>query len=239
MSLQSSISVDDLVALVAGTLGHEDFVRVAGAVKNDIALQAQLSALEKIRSELIQAMAFDKRQVTAEIFAENLVMRVMPSHTAPEKLKTGLKTGNNWMNRLQRFFTLSPTPARFAYALVAMQTVGIAWLLSGVLQSNDGSNSSTRSTGADSKQLGSVPGSVTFSVSFDPATPESTIRGLLLEVEAQIIAGPSRLGQYKIVVARNRSHLALLKLREAVFVEQVTELDNQADRPDNKGGDKK
>ena len=227
MSAAPSISVDELLALVAGTLNHDDFVRVANAVKNDAVLQAQLAGFEKIRSELIEAMVIDKRQVTVEIFAENLAKRVVPASTAPEKENAG-STRANWLGRL---FTQSSKPARFAYALVAIQAVGIAWLVSGALQINDGSSSTTRTAGADSKQLGSAPSNVTFSVSFDPTTPESTVRGLLLEVEAQIIAGPSQLGQYKIVVARNRSYLALLKLREAVYVEQVTEITDQAEKP--------
>lgn len=235
MSEAPNISVDELLALVAGTLDHDDFSRVAKAVKNDVALQVQLSGFEKIRSELINLMVLDKKQVTAEMFAENLVRRVEPTSTAPEKAKAG-STLANWLGRL---FTQSPTPARFAYALVAIQAVGITWLLSSALQIDSGSDSSTRSAGADSKQLGSVPGNVTFSVSFDPATPESTVRGLLLEVEAQIIAGPSQLGQYRIVVARNRSDLALLKLREAVFVEQVTEIANQTQKRASPDGERK
>lgn len=234
MSAAPTVSVDELLALVAGTLDHDDFVRVAKAVKNDAALQAQLDGFEKIRTELIKTMAFDKRQATAEIFAENLVKRVETSGTAFEKAKTSNRA--NWLGRL---FTQSPTPARFAYALVALQAVGIAWLVSGALQTDSGSSSTTRSIEAGSKQLGSAPGNVTFSISFDPTTPESTVRGLLLEVEAQIIAGPSRLGEYKIVVARNRSHLALVKLREAVFVEQVTEISVQLDKRATPDGEKK
>ena len=235
MTSQSSVTVDELLRLVAGTLNQEDFVRVAKAVKDDVALQAQLAGFEQIRSELIDAMVFDKRQVTVETFAENLAKRVAPSSAAREKANTG----STWTTWLNNFFAGSSMPAGFAYGLVAIQAVGLAWLISGALQTYDGSTASTRTTGADTKQLGAAPASVTFSVSFDPTTPESTIRGLLLELEAQIIAGPSQLGQYKIVVARNRAHLALLKLREAVYVEQVAEIAKEAEKSDVKEGDKK
>ena len=50
MSAAPSISVDELLALVAGTLNDDDFVRVAKAVKDDVALQAQLAGFEQIRS---------------------------------------------------------------------------------------------------------------------------------------------------------------------------------------------
>ena len=235
MTSQSSITSDELLGLVAGTLNHEDFVRIAKAVKNDAALQAKLAGFEQIRSELIDAMVFDKRQVTVETFAENLAKRVDSSSAAREKATTG----STWISWLNNVFAGSSMCARFAYGLVAIQAVGITWLVSGAIQTYDGSTTSTRTAGAESKQLGAVPSSITFSVSFDPATPESTIRGLLLELEAQIIAGPSQLGQYKIVVARNRSHLALLKLREAVFVEQVTEIAKEAEKPEARDGDKK
>ena len=78
-----------------------------------------------------------------------------------------------------------------------------------------------------------------LSVSFEPSTPESSIRGLLLELEAQIIAGPTQLGQYKIEVARNRKPLALLKLKQTNFVEQVTEIAAEPGKADETGGDKK
>ena len=235
MTSQSVVTADELVELVAGTLSYKDVLRVANAVKSDVALQAQLDGLEQLRSELIHAMAFDKRQVTVEAFAENIAQRVERTQAVREKAKTG----STFLSWLGNFFTLSSTPTRFAFGLVAIQAVGIAWLVSGALQTNDGSAASTRTSGPDAKQLGSAPANVTFSVSFDPATPESTVRGLLLELEAQIIAGPSQLGQYKIIVARSRSHLALLKLKEAVFVEQFIEITKDAEQPDARGEDKK
>ena len=235
MTSESPISVDDLLALVAGTLEHEDFVRVAKAVRNDAELQAQLASFEKIRSELVYAMVLDKHQVPVATFAENLAKRVEPGSNVRKKASAH----SAWTSWLHNFFSASSTPARFAYGLVAIQTVGLAWLINGAIQTNDGSTASTRSAGADTKQLGTVPTNVTFSISFDPATPESTIRGLLLELEAQLIAGPSQLGQYKIVVARNRAHLALLKLREAVFVENVTELAEEVEKPDTKDANKR
>ena len=235
MTSQSPITIDELLALVAGTLMHDDFVRVAKAVNEDAGLQAQLAGFEKIRSELVSSMVFDKRRVTVETFAENLAKRVEPRGNEAEKVNTD-HISTSW---LHNFFMGPSTPARFAYGLVAIQAAGIAWLISGAIHTNEGSTVSTRTAEPDTKQLGSVPANVTFSVSFDPATPESTIRGLLLELEAQIIAGPSQLGQYKIVVARNRSHLALLKLREAVFVEHVTELAKEVEKPDTKDANKR
>lgn len=241
MTSQPSITADDLLGLVAGVLNHQDFVRIAKAVKNDAALQAQLANFERIRIELDHAIVFDRSQSTAGSFAENLAKRVAPIRIDTENTKPR----RTWTGWLHRIYTVSSMPARIAYSLVAVQAVGIAWLVSGAVQFNDGSTASSRTAAPDAKQLGSAPASVTFSVSFDPATPESTVRGLLLELEAQIIAGPSQLGQYKIVVARNRSHLALFKLREAIFVEQATELAKEADkktdldRPDAKDGEKK
>ena len=235
MESQSNISVDELLELVAGTLSHEDFLRVTNAVKSDVALQAQLDGFEQLRRELIQAMDVDKSQDTAEAFAEKIAQRVKSAEAAREKAKIG----STFLSWLSNFFTSTSTPTRLAYGLVAIQAVGIAWLVSGALQTNDGSAVSTRTAGRDVIQLSSVPAEVNFSVSFDPATSESTVRGLLLELEAQIIAGPSQLGEYRIVVARSRSQLAVLKLREAVFVEQFIEIPKDEKKPDARGADKK
>ncbi len=234
MAAHPNITDDELLGLVAGTLDEEDFLRVAKAVRNDVALQAKLAVYEKIRSDLVDGVIFDRRQSAIDVFAESLIQHIDPSR--PQRRKP--HTGKTWLSWLGKIFVASSAPARFAYCLVVIQAVGIAWLLSSALQIDD-SSMSTRAAGADSKQLGAVPGSVTFSVSFDPAASESAVRGLLLELEAQIIAGPSQLGQYKIVVARNRGHLALLKLRETNFVEQVTESANESDKSDARDKEKK
>ena len=234
MSSQSNITIDQLLGLVAGTLGHEDFARVANAVKNETALQGQLAGLEKMRIELIRSVVFDKRESAVDAFAEHLLQRVQSGD-----VQAKVRVDSTWMSQFSNFFTASSTSARFAYGLVAIQTVGIAWLVSGALQTGDGSSATTRSAEPDSKQLGAATGNTIFIVSFDPATPEATVRALLLALEAQIIAGPNQLGQYRIIIARNRSNLALLKLKEAIFVEQVTEIAKEAEKTDAKGGDKK
>jgi len=233
MTIQLAITTDDLLGLVAGTLNEGDFLRVAAAVKQDLELQAQLAALENIRQNLMQSMSVPQNPAQAKTMAATVVQRV---ELARANQTTSVKpvAAKSWTKLLSNFFLKSRQPARWAYLLVLVQAVGITWLVGGTFQSAHESASSTRSAGAASKQLGEISGSVVISVSFEAATPESAIRGLLLELEAQIIAGPTQLGQYRITVARNRSAFALLKLNEASFVEQAIEvqaLSNPADKP--------
>ena len=237
MTTRPVITVDELMGLVAGTLNNADFERVAKAVKSDVALQTQLAGLEKIRTGLIHFMDLEHSPIAVEAFAENMLQRVDATSAVKEK-NTFTRIWMSRLTRLANFFSASHPSVRLAYSLVAVQAIGIAWLVTAGIQNNDWSTGSMRSAGPASKQLGTVPDSVMFSVSFDPSTPEASIRGLLLELEAQIVAGPSRLGQYRIVVARNRSQLALLKLRESAFVEQAIEIAKEADKPDAKAGDK-
>lgn len=227
------VTTDDLLGLVAGTLGPADFSRVAAAVKHSPALQAQLASLEQIRHRM--ELALDLAPTPAQ--AQALADRVL--HRTGAGIASGATAHRRapWSKRLLAFLSASPTPARWAYALVLVQAVGMAWWASGALPSNDAAD--VRSAGIDSKQLGEVPGAVVVSVSFDPTTPETTVRGLLLDIEAQIIAGPTQLGQYKLSVARNRRDLALGKLKEAPFVTQLTELEARPAPPgENSGGPK-
>lgn len=223
MTIPLAITTDDLICLVAGTLSEEDFLRVAAAVKHDIELQAQLVALENIRQSLVQSMSVAQNPAQAQTIATRVLQRVEAAQT---NQSTSAKpvAAERWPQRLRSFFSTQPRSAQWAYGLVLVQALGITYLMSGTLQPADELASGPRSAGPHSKQLGVVPGSVVISVSFEAATPESSIRGLLLELEAQIIAGPSQLGQYKIVVAGNRSALAFQLLKEAAFVVQAIEV---------------
>lgn len=229
MSRSPTVTTDELFGLVAGTLNKEDFLRVAMAVKQDIALQDQLAALENIRQSLVKSISAAQNPAQAQTMATRVLHRVEAAgtdQTAPSKPAAT----ERWTKRLSNLFLMSPQPARWAYGLVLVQAVGMAWLASGMLQPADELASSTRSAGPDSKQLGVVPGTMVISVSFEAATPESSIRGLLLELEAQIVAGPSQLGQYKIAVASNRSALAFQVLKDTAFVLQAIEVQT---RPTN------
>lgn len=228
MSRSPTVTTDELFGLVAGTLNQEDFLRVAMAVKQDIALQDQLAALENIRQSLVKSISAAQNPAQAQTMATRVIHRVEAAgtdQTAPSKPAAT----ERWA-RLRNLFLMSPQPARWAYGLVLVQAVGMAWLAGGMLQPADELASSTRSAGPDSKQLGVVPGTMVISVSFEAATPESSIRSLLLELEAQIVAGPSQLGQYKIAVASNRSALAFQVLKDTAFVLQAIEVQT---RPTN------
>jgi hypothetical protein len=220
---------DELMALVAGTLDEEDFVRVAKAVKNDIALRIEFARLEQIRSGLARRVQTEKSPAEIDTFTEKVLQQL----SGKNRVQT--KKPSLWAGWFDRFFT--PGSARLAFGLVAAQIIGIVWLANSALPVNIGEQGTAdfRSTGSGITPHGATSEVRIFSVTFSPDTTESSMRGLLLELEAQIVAGPSQLGQYRISVARNRSQLVLLKLRESVFVEQVTEIARDAPKNINSG----
>jgi anti-sigma factor RsiW len=60
-----------------------------------------------------------------------------------------------------------------------------------------------------------------FMIAFDPATPESKIRALLLEAGATIVAGPMQLGDYRVSVPANRAQFAQDLFEHSTIVEYV------------------
>ncbi len=207
-------SHEELLALVAGTLSVEDFDRVSTAIQSNQALQTELAHLEQIHSSLVRVMPTQKSAEELEAFSEKLLDRI--NCKVPLKAKnSGSSVLAIWFDRL-----FSPTSARWAFGVVAAQTIGIAWLATGALSVDKQVTSSTRSLTPDAMHSGVV----IFAVTFSPNTTESTMRGLLRDIEAQIISGPSQLGQYRVAVVRNRSDVALLKLRQAVFIDQFSEV---------------
>ncbi len=220
---------DELLALVAGTLNEEDFVRVAKAVKNDIALQTKFARLEQVRSGLVRSVRAETSPAEIDAFAEKVLQQLSVKNRVQTK-KHSLRAG--WFDR---FFT--PSSARLAFGLVAVQAIGIVWLANNALpvNINEQGTSDFRSAGSGITPHGATSEARIFSITFSPDTTESSMRGLLLELEAQIVAGPSQLGQYRISVARNRSQRVLLKLRESVFVDQAAEITRDAPKDINSG----
>ena len=225
----SGATDDELMALVAGTLDEDDFVRVAKAVKKDIALQNKIARLEQVRSGLIRSVRAEKSPAEIDTFAEKVLQQLSM------KNRTQTKKPSLWTGWFDRFFT--PGSARLAFGLVAAQTIGIVWLANSALpvNGNEQGTSEFRSPGSGITPHGTASEARIFSITFSPDTTESSMRGLLLELEAQIVAGPSQTGQYRISVARNRSQLVLLKLRESVFVEQVAEITRDAPKDISSG----
>ena len=69
--------------------------------------------------------------------------------------------------------------------------------------------------------IGVPAGHVVLVVNFAPDASEKQLRGLLLDTGANIVLGPSQLGEYRISVAGNLADAALKKLQGTALVESV------------------
>ncbi len=222
-----SSQLDDLLALVAGSLDEQNFERVSRAVAQDPLLRQNLQHLEQIREGVLRQRApaqnLDAIDATKKNVLATLAVGDLSVVEAEHNRNFNASPGLGW---LRKFWLIACRPAnvRFTYSVVAVQAVCIVLLASNALPPLTGVADTSAMRGNDGKQLGTQPDNVFFNISFAASTPESALRALLLEIQADIVSGPDQLGQYRISVARNRSYLAQLKLREAEFVEQVLEV---------------
>lgn len=219
---------DDLIALVAGTLDGPDFERVCSAVAKDAALRRQLQNLEMIHAGMLRDLqpAEDASLVaatTAQVLrhiadSSQTSLKTAPVPTRQRDLAAWIRTTWVWI--------CQPERARWAYGAVVVQAAMIVFLAINTIPWQAVETSAMRGGvgGANSKHVGVTQGNVLYAVTFSESTPESSMRALLLEIQAEIVSGPNQLGQYKISVARNRSELAQHKLKESNFVHQVFEL---------------
>lgn len=78
--------------------------------------------------------------------------------------------------------------------------------------------SQVRSAGTAPEQIAQIE------VSFRPETPESEIRRLLNEIDAEIVAGPGQLGFYQLHLKRGDVAEAVVKLKTSASVDSVEAL---------------
>jgi len=227
----AAVTHDDLLGLVAGSLDASNFERVSRVVAPDPLLRQRVEQLDQIREGVLRHQVLAENPAAIEATQKSvlgtLATVVPPSAEVRNRTIVNDSSFSQWLRKCW-LFICRPANVGLAYSFVAVQAVVIVLLASNVMPGLDGDvdtgamRGSTQ--GSDSKQLGTQQDNVFFAISFAANTPESTFRALLLEIQADIVSGPNQLGQYRVSVARNRSYLAQLKLREAEFVEQVLEI---------------
>lgn len=219
---------DELLALVAGTLSDSDFERVANAVANDPALQQSLQHLEMIHAGLLRITepageAAAVGATTARVLQQ--ISTTAALSTNSESVAPRLPYFFGWLHS-RWVWICQPAQARWAYGAVVAQTAVILVLTTQAVPQQPDEAGAMRggSASTSSKQLGVMQGHVLFTVRFAATTPESSLRGLLLAIPAEIVSGPNQLGQYKISVALNYRDLAQRRLAESKFVDEVVEI---------------
>ncbi len=167
--------------------------------------QAMLSWENDIRSVVQDnpalAVAADHglERVMQRIRAEALAKRVVP------KLAHG-----NWFSRLSQYLTASPALS-FACAIVLIQFGVIAHTQSG--KQDEKIFSDVRAVTVEAAQNDAF-----LKVSFQQDTRESDLRLLTRMINANIVAGPSQLGDYYLLVSKEESLSALNALRASSHV---------------------
>lgn len=182
-----------------GTLSADENNKVAEALAQDEALQAELSLLKNIQHQ-IKTQEF--QQSPGELGLKRLQRDITKSVQAQQQNNT--TTSRFW-----------PLTAAAACLIVILQT--------GYMISNSTSNSTLSPAGGTSL-LNAVP---THSVTFIPSAQEQDIRTLLLSLNATIVAGPSALGVYKLHI-RNDADQALSRLQAQSSLIESAQLERQA-----------
>ena len=172
-------------------------------------VQAELAWL---RSTAALAREAARETVSQSTFAADAGLGDLMSRIAADRARTTPQP--TWAGRLARRLsrwladTLAPRPA-LAFGLAAVLVVQT--LTVGVLLTRDHAEQAPLAgpvTGASS-------GSVVFTIALRAKVLESEWRGLLLRSHAQIVAGPSALGLYRVAVPAAEADSAAAQLQAA------------------------
>jgi anti-sigma factor RsiW len=112
------------------------------------------------------------------------------------------------------FFAWLAGPALRPVAAFAALLIVVQGAIIGMLAGERAEMQAVRSVALPAK-------TVVLVVAFDPDTPESEIRALLLKAGATIVDGPRQLGDYRIAVPANRAEFARQLFDESGIVEYV------------------
>ncbi len=194
----------DLPWLANGTLSAEERARLEAAIANSAearrALDWELAVRDAIKAETAEweppAHAMD------EVFR-----RIERARPAPKE--SALKI---FLSGIMESFQASPKFA-FACAVAAVQFGVIGYLWS--TQEDPGSYSEIRST-----QPALQPTKF-IRVMFAPTSTENDLRELLRKAGAEIVAGPSQLGDYYLLVDADKLTAALNTLRASTKIESA------------------
>lgn len=189
-----------------GTLTGADRERVEAALRGGHEASAMLAWERTVRS----AVREDPELVVA---TDHGLARVMQRIRSEAKPFSSQRHGYGWFSHLVARFT-GPTALALACSVVAVQFAVIALIWPGNGATEGYSNE--RSLPGRSQKFDSF-----LRVSFRPDARENDLRSLLREVHAEVVAGPSQIGDYYVVVAKVNVQVALGILQTSAFVESV------------------
>lgn len=189
-----------------GTLTAADRERVEAALRGGDEASAMLTWERMVRSAVREDPAL-------AVAADHGLARVMQRIRSEAKPVSSKRDGYGWFSDLMARFT-GPTALALACGVVAVQFAVIVQIWPGEGATEGYSNE--RSLPGRSQKFDSF-----LRVSFRPDASEDNLRSLLREVHAEVVAGPSQIGDYYIVVAKANVQTALGILQASAFVESV------------------
>lgn len=193
-----------------GTLADADRKQFEADLATDPRIQSMLSWEIDIRSAVRDNPALI---VAADHGLERVMQRIQADALAKRPAPKQSQEQGNWFSRLSQYLTASPALS-FACAIVLIQFGVIAHTQSG--KQDEKTYSDVRSAAVEAAQNDSF-----LKVSFRQGTQESDLRLLTRMINANIVAGPSQLGDYYLLVSKDAASSALNALRASSHVESA------------------
>ncbi len=136
------------------------------------------------------------------------------SASLPLMARTGPQ-GLTWLARCTAWLADNLAPRRPAMALAVAAVVLAQTVVIGTLLTRENSEQAPLSGPSVGTSLGATQGMVLFTVAWRADAREADIRALLASTQAQIVAGPSALGLYRVALPIAHAPLGLAALRAA------------------------
>ena len=150
---------------------------------------------------------------TLSVAADHGLARVMQRIRSEAKPVSSKRVRHGWFFGPFARFT-GPTALALACTVVAVQFAVIVQIWPGKEATE--SYSDVRSVSARGQKFDSF-----LRVAFRPDAQESNLRALLREIRAEVVAGPSQIGDYYLVVDKANVQAALGILQASAFIESV------------------
>jgi len=189
-----------------GTLSGADREQVEAALRAGHKASAMLTWERMVRSAVREDPAF-------AVAADHGLALVMQRIRAEAKPVASRRGWYGWFSDLVARYT-GPTALALACGVVAVQFAFIVQIWPGRGATEGYSNE--RSIPGRTQKFDSF-----LRISFRPDAREDNLRSLLREVHAEVVAGPSQIGDYYIVVTKADVQSALAILQASAFVESV------------------
>ncbi|CAN5465556.1 hypothetical protein BH11PSE11_BH11PSE11_04130 [soil metagenome] len=203
---------NNLPWLVNGTLGAEDRSRLEAAIANNGDARAALNWETALRREVKSETA----EWSAPSNALHLVMQRIAAEKASAKSQVKSSGVSAFITRIMQSVQATPKFA-FACAVMAVQVGVIGYLWSSIEQER---------VYSDYRNAQLYTGATAFvRVMFKSNTTEKEIRYLLRNANAEIVAGPSQVGDYYLLVdpPQLKSTLTVLKSNKNIETAEIVD----------------